>query len=48
MLFLSSLDNFLYDADIVFQKGGDNFEKEHKTCEFLVRGAVPPEANYRL
>ena len=26
MLFLSSLDNFLQDAYIIFQKGVDNFE----------------------
>ena len=28
---------------IIFQKGVDiNFERENKTCLFLVRGAVPP------
>ena len=26
-----------------FQNGIDNFEIEHKTCKFLVRGAVPPQ-----
>ena len=28
---------------IIVQKGVDDFEKKHKTCIFLVRGAVPPE-----
>ena len=32
MQFLSSLDNLLYDAYIIFQKSVDNFEIEHKTC----------------
>ena len=32
MLFLSSLDNVLEEAYIIFQKGVDNFEIEHKTC----------------
>ena len=32
MSFLSSLDNLLKDAYIIFQKGVDNFEIEHKTC----------------
>ena len=32
MLFLSSLDNLLLDAHIIFQKGVDNFELEYKTC----------------
>ena len=32
MPFLSSLDNLLYDAYFIFQKGVDNFEIEHKTC----------------
>ena len=32
MLFLSSLDNLLQDAYIIFQKGVGNFEIEHKTC----------------
>ena len=32
MLFLSSLDNLLYNAYIIFQKDVDNFEIEHKTC----------------
>ena len=45
MPFLSSLDNFLSDACIIFQKGVDNFEIEHKTCFFSVRGAVPPKVS---
>ena len=32
MLLLSSLDNLLQDAYIIFQKGVDYFEIEHKTC----------------
>ena len=32
MLFLSFLDEFLYDAYIIFLKCVDNFETEHKTC----------------
>ena len=33
MLFLSSLDNYyIKDAFIIFQKGADKFEMEHKTC----------------
>ena len=43
--FLTSLDNYYqdaYDAYIIFQKGVDIFETEHKTCHFLVRGALPP------
>ena len=32
MLFLSSLDNLLYDAHIIFQKGVENFEIGHKKC----------------
>ena len=34
VLFLSSLDSLLlvYDAYVIFQKGVDNFEIEHKTC----------------
>ena len=32
MLFLSSLDNLLLYAYIIFQKGVDYFEIEHKTC----------------
>ena len=31
-IFLSSLDNLLQDAYIVFQKDVGNFEIEHKTC----------------
>ena len=41
MIFLSSWDNFLQDTWIIFQKGVDNFEIEHKACLFLIRGAVP-------
>ena len=26
---------------IIFQKGVNNFEIDHKTCYFLVRGVVP-------
>ena len=32
MLFLSSMNNLLQDTQIIFQKGIDNFEIEHKTC----------------
>ena len=32
MLFSSSLDNLLWEAYIISQKGVDNFEIEHKTC----------------
>ena len=32
MPFLSSLENLLKDAYIIFQKGVDNFEMEHKIC----------------
>ena len=32
LLFLSFLDNLLYDVDTIFQKGADDFETEHKTC----------------
>ena len=35
MPFLSSLDNLLHDAYIIFQKGVDNFEIEHRNCYFL-------------
>ena len=28
-------------ADSKFQKGADNFEIEHKTAIFLIRGIVP-------
>ena len=45
MLFSSSLDNLLKDPYIIiifFKKGVDNFEIEHKTCLFLVRGEVSP------
>ena len=43
MLFLSFLDNLLYDAYIIFHKGVINFEIEHKTCYFFkIRGAILP------
>ena len=42
MLFLSSLDNLLEDAFIIYQKGIDNFEIEHKNANLGVGGAVPP------
>ena len=29
---------------LFFKKGVDNFEIEHKTCQFLVRGSVPPNS----
>ena len=32
MPFLSSLDNLLEDAYIIFQKSVDNFAIEHQTC----------------
>ena len=35
------LDKMLKDTYIIFQKGVDNFEIEHKTCNFLVIGVVP-------
>ena len=31
VFFFSSLDNLLQDAYIIFEKGVDNFEIEHKT-----------------
>ena len=34
VLFLSSMDNLLYDAYIIFQKDVDNFEIEQKTYKF--------------
>ena len=40
MPFLSYLHNLLSDACIIFQKRVDDFEIEHKTCLFLVKGAV--------
>ena len=42
MPFLRFLDNLLEDAFIIFQKDVDNFEIEHKTCQILVKDAVPP------
>ena len=41
MLFLSSLDNLLKDAYIIYQKGDDNFEMKH-FANFGIEGAVPP------
>ena len=32
MQFFSSLDNLLLDAYVIFQKGVNDFEIEHKTC----------------
>ena len=32
MLFLSSFNNLLYDAYVIFQKDVDNFETIHQTC----------------
>ena len=32
MPFLSSSNNLLSDAYIIFQKGVDDFETEHKAC----------------
>ena len=32
VLFLSSFYNLLKDAYVIFQKGVDNFEIEHKMC----------------
>ena len=32
----------------MLQKSVDNFEVAHKTCLFLVRGAVPPEGKVAL
>ena len=42
MLFLSSLDNLLWDAYIIYQEGVDNFEIKHKNANFGVEGTVPP------
>ena len=44
MLFLSFLDNYRNKMQMLFfKKDVDDFEiVEHKTCWFLVRGAVPP------
>ena len=32
---------------IIFQKGVDDFETEHKTCLFSVRGAVTPLKHHK-
>ena len=42
MPFLSSVKNLLIDAYIIFQESVDSLEIEHKTCYFVVRGAVSP------
>ena len=42
MLILSFLDNLLLDAYIIYQKGVDNFDIEHKNANFGLGGAVPP------
>ena len=42
MLFLSSLDNLLQGAYIIYQNGVDNFEIEHKNANFGEGSAVPP------
>ena len=42
MPFLSVLDNFLQDSYAIFQKGVNYFEIDHKTCQVLVGGGVPP------
>ena len=34
-----------YKMHIIFWKDVDNFEIEHRTCSFLVRGAVPLKIN---
>ena len=41
MLFLSSLDNLLQHTHIIFQKGDNNFEVDHKTYKFLDRVQYP-------
>ena len=41
MLFLSSLDDLLYDAYIIFQKDVDNFEIAKKHDNSGRGGAVP-------
>ena len=42
MLSLSSLDNLLCNAHIIYQKDVDNFEIEHKDANIAVGGAVHP------
>ena len=39
--FLSSLDNLLQDAYIIFQKGVDNFEIAHKHANFWLGVSLP-------
>ena len=39
------LGQFTIKMHIIYQKGDDdNFEIEHKTCKYLVKGAVPPNS----
>ena len=42
MQLLSSLDNLLLDAYIIYQKSVDDFEIGHKNANLGVGGAVPP------
>ena len=42
MQFLSFLNNLLYDTYIIYQKGVDDFEIEHRNVNFRIGGAVPP------
>ena len=46
MPFLSSFDNLLYDACIIFQKSADNFKiavhTKHANFKLGVHGAVTP------
>ena len=41
MPFLSSVDNLLWDAHIIFHKGVVNFKIEHKTCYFWLGVQYP-------
>ena len=38
---LSSLDNLLYDAYLIFQRGDDNIEIEHKHANFRLGVQYP-------
>ena len=40
-LYRLTFQSFVLREYIIFHKGVDNFEIDHKTCKFLVRGAVP-------
>ena len=42
MPFLSSLDNLLLDAHIIFRKSVDNFEIAHKNMLILSQGCSTP------